>query len=255
MRRQTISESLIFGNRRRRRACPPATQSRWTSGVGRSGFLVITQASTSGSFQGSSRWPHFNGTTPQVVVDGIGVVVGTSGNRHVVGVGIGDLVGTALQIPLANRGENLKLRSRALTAASKRTWSLPLPVQPGRRRSRQLVSDLDKLLASSGRDRAERRGTCSRYGVGGDGLSQELTENSSCRSSTWQSRTPRSRGLLLGVQAGLLLAHIAADTKRHRDSFRPGATAHIRMYQRPPVEYARTTFPCSWLLPSPQQLG
>ena len=60
-----------------------------------------------------------NGATPQVVVDGIGVVVGTLGNRHVVGVGIGDLVGAALQIPLTNRSDNLKLGIEGLDGSLK----------------------------------------------------------------------------------------------------------------------------------------
>ena len=60
-----------------------------------------------------------DGTTPQVVVGGIGVVVGTLGNRDVVGMSIGDLVGTALQIPLTNRGDNLKLGVEGLDGSLK----------------------------------------------------------------------------------------------------------------------------------------
>lgn len=97
-----------------------------------------------------------NGTTPQVVVDGIGVVVGTLGNRHVVGVGIGDLVGTALQIPLANGGDNLKLGVEGLDRSLKTNLVVTLAgAAVGDVGRAKPVSDLDKLL---GEQRARQSG-------------------------------------------------------------------------------------------------
>ena len=88
-----------------------------------------------------------NGTTPQVVVDGVGVVVGTLGNRHVVGVGVSDLVRTALQIPLTNRGDNLELRVERLDGGLKTDLIVALAgAAVGDVGRAKLMGDLDKLL-------------------------------------------------------------------------------------------------------------
>ena len=156
-----------------------------------------------------------NGTTPQVVVDGIGVVVGTLGNRHVVGVSIGDLVGTALQIPLANRGDNLKLGVEGLDGSLKTNLVVTLAgaavSDVGRAK---LVSDLDKLL---GEQRAgqggEQRILVLVHRVCGDSLSQELIGELVAQIEHLAIQNAQVEGLLLlGVQTGLLLAHVAADT-------------------------------------------
>ena len=156
-----------------------------------------------------------NGTTPQVVVDGIGVVVGTLGNRHVVGVSIGDLVGTALKIPLANRGDNLKLGVEGLDGSLKTNLVVTLAgaavSDVGRAK---LVSDLDKLL---GEQRAgqggEQRILVLVHRVCGDSLSQELIGELVAQIEHMAIQNAQVEGLLLlGVQTGLLLAHVAADT-------------------------------------------
>ena len=156
-----------------------------------------------------------NGTTPQVVVDGIGVVVGTLGNRHVVGVGVGDLIGTALKIPLANRGDNLKLGVEGLDGRLKTNLVVTLAgaavSDVGRAK---LVSDLDKLL---GEQRAgqggEQRILVLVHRVCGDSLSQELIGELVAQIEHLAIQNAQVEGLLLlGVQTGLLLAHVAADT-------------------------------------------
>ena len=155
-----------------------------------------------------------NGTTPQVVVDGVGVVVGTLGNRHVVGVGIGDLVGTALQVPLANRGDNLELGVEGLDGSLEADLVVTLAgAAVGDVGRAKLVGDLNKLL---GKQRA-RQGGKQRilvlvHGVCGDGLGQELIGElvAQVEHLTIQNAQVK-RLLLLGIQASLLLAHVAAD--------------------------------------------
>ena len=155
-----------------------------------------------------------NGTTPQVVVDGIGVVVGTLGNRHVVGVSIGDLIGTALQIPLANRGDNLKLGVEGLDGSLKTNLVVTLAgAAVGDVGRAKLVSDLDELL---GEQRAGKSGEqwvlILVHGVCGDGLSQELIGELVAQVEHLAIENAQvERLLLLGIQAGLLLAHVAAD--------------------------------------------
>ncbi len=51
----------------------------------------------------------FDRATPQVVIDGVGVVVCALGHRNAVLVRVGDLIGTALEIPFAHRRDNLKI--------------------------------------------------------------------------------------------------------------------------------------------------
>ena len=155
-----------------------------------------------------------NSTTPQVVVDGVGVVVGTLGNRHVVGVGIGDLVGTALQIPLANRGDNLELGVEGLDGSLKTNLVVTLAgAAVGDVGRAKLVSDLDELL---GKQRTRQGGEqwvlVLVHGVGGDGLSQELIGELVAQVEYLAIENAQvKRLLLLGIQAGLLLAHVAAD--------------------------------------------
>ena len=155
-----------------------------------------------------------NGTTPQVVVDGIGVVVGTLGNRHVVGVGIGDLIGSALQIPLANRGDNLKLRVEGLDGSLKTNLVVTLAgAAVGDVGRAKLVSDLDKLLGEQrARQGGEQRVLVLIHGVCGDGLSQELIGELVAQVEYLAIENAQvERLLLLGIQSGLLLAHVAAD--------------------------------------------
>ena len=155
-----------------------------------------------------------NGTTPQVVVDGIGVVVGTLGNRHVVSVSIGDLVGTALQIPLANRGDNLELGVEGLDGSLEADLVVTLAgAAVGDVGRAKLVSDLDKLLGEQrARKGGEQRVLVLVHGVCGDGLSQELIGELVAQVEHLAIQNAQVEGLLLlGVQAGLLLAHIAAD--------------------------------------------
>ena len=155
-----------------------------------------------------------NGATPQVVVDGIGVVVGTLGNRHVVGVGIGDLVGAALQIPLTNRSDNLKLGIEGLDGSLKTNLVVTLAgAAMGNVGRTKLVSDLDELLGEQRtRQGGEQRVLVLIHGVGGDGLSQELIGEFVAQVEHLAIENAQvERLLLLGVQAGLLLAHVAAD--------------------------------------------
>ena len=156
-----------------------------------------------------------NGATPQVVVDGVGVVVGTLGNRHVVGMCVGDLVGTALQVPLANRGDNLELGVEGLDGSLKTNLVVTLAgaavSDVGRAK---LVSDLDKLL---GEQRAgqggEQRILVLVHRVCGDSLSQELIGELVAQIEHLAIQNAQVEGLLLlGVQTGLLLAHVTADT-------------------------------------------
>ena len=155
-----------------------------------------------------------DGATPQVVIDGIGVVVGTLGNRHVVGVGVGDLVRTALQIPLTNRGDDLELGVERLDGSLKTDLVVTLAgAAVGDIGGAELVGDLDELL---GKQRAgqsgEQRVLVLVHGVGGDGLGQELIGELIAQVEHLAVQNAQVEGLLLlGIQAGLLLAHVAAD--------------------------------------------
>ena len=155
-----------------------------------------------------------DGAPPQVVIDGIGVVVGTLGNRHVVGVGVGDLVRTALQIPLTNRGDNLELGVEGLDGGLKTNLVVALAsAAVGDIGGAELVGDLDELL---GKQRAgqggEQRVLVLVHGVGGDGLGQELIGELIAQVEHLAVQNAQVEGLLLlGIQAGLLLAHVAAD--------------------------------------------
>ena len=156
-----------------------------------------------------------DGATPQVVVDGIGVIVGTLGNRHVVGVGIGDLVGTALQVPLANRGDNFELGVEGLDGSLEADLVVTLAgAAVGDVGRAKLVSDLDKLLGEQrARQGGEQRVLVLVHGVCSDGLSQELIGELVAQVEYLAIENAQvKRLLLLGVQAGLLLAHVAADT-------------------------------------------
>ena len=156
-----------------------------------------------------------NGTTPQVVVDGVGVVVGTLGNRHVVGVGIGDLVGTALQVPLANRGDNLELGVEGLDGGLKTDLVVTLAgAAVGDVGSAKLVGDLNKLLGKQrARQGGEQRILVLVHGVCCDGLSQELIRELVAQVEHLAIENAQvERLLLLGIQSGLFLAHVAADT-------------------------------------------
>ena len=155
-----------------------------------------------------------NGTTPQVVVDGVGVVVGTLGNRHVVGVGIGDLVGATLQVPLANRGDNLELGVEGLDGGLKTDLIITLAgAAVGDVGRAKLVGDLDKLLGKQRTGKGgEQRILVLIHRVGRDGLSQELIGELVAQVEYLAIENAQvERLLLLGVQAGLLLAHVAAD--------------------------------------------
>ena len=155
-----------------------------------------------------------NGTTPQVVVDGIGVVVGTLGNRHVVGVSIGDLVGTALQIPLANWGDNLKLGVEGLDGSLEADLVVTLAgAAVGDVGRAKLVSDLDKLLGEQrARQGGKQRVLVLVHGVCSDGLGQELIRELVAQVEHLAIKNAQvERLLFLGIQAGLLLAHVAAD--------------------------------------------
>ena len=72
------------------------------------------------------------------------------------GVGIGDLVGTALQVPLANRSDNLKLGVEGLDGGLKTDLVVTLAgAAMGDVGRAKLVGDLDKLL---GKQRARQGG-------------------------------------------------------------------------------------------------
>ena len=155
-----------------------------------------------------------NGTTPQVVVDGVGVVVGTLGNRHVVGVGIGDLVGTALQVPLANRGDNLELGVEGLDGGLKTDLVVTLAgAAVGDVGRAKLVGDLNKLLGKQrARQGGEQRILVLVHGVCGDGFGQELIRELVAQVEHLAIENAQvERLLLLGIQSGLFLAHVAAD--------------------------------------------
>ena len=155
-----------------------------------------------------------DGATPQVVVDGVGVVVGTLGNRHVVGVGIGDLVGTALQVPLANRGDNLELGVEGLDGGLKTDLVVTLAgAAVGDVGRAKLVGDLNKLLGKQrARQGGEQRILVLVHGVCGDGLSQELIGELVAQVEYLAIENAQvERLLLLGIQSGLFLAHVAAD--------------------------------------------
>ena len=155
-----------------------------------------------------------DGATPQVVVDGVGVVVGTLGNRHVVGVGIGDLVGTALQVPLANRGDNLELGVEGLDGSLKTDLVVTLAgAAVGDVGRVKLVGDLNKLLGKQRTGKSgEQRVLVLVHGVCGDGLGQELIGELIAQVEHLAVQNAQVEGfLLLGIQAGLLLAHVAAD--------------------------------------------
>ena len=131
------------------------------------------------------------------------------------GVSIGDLVGTALKIPLANRGDNLKLGVEGLDGSLKTNLVVTLAgaavSDVGRAK---LVSDLDKLL---GEQRAgqggEQRIFVLVHRVCGDSLSQELIGELVAQIEHLAIQNAQVEGLLLlGVQTGLFLAHVAADT-------------------------------------------
>ena len=156
-----------------------------------------------------------DGATPQVVVDGIGVVVGTLGDRHVVGVGVGDLVRTALQIPLTNRGDNLELGVEGLDGGLKTDLVVALAgAAVGDIGGAELVSDLDELLGKQRTGQSgKQRVLILVHGVGGDGLGQELIGELIAQVEHLAIQNTQVEGLLLlGIQAGLLLAHVSADT-------------------------------------------
>ena len=148
-----------------------------------------------------------DGATPQVVVDGVGVVVGTLGNRHVVGVGIGDLVGTALQVPLANRGDNLELGVEGLDGGLKTDLIVTF--------ASAAVGDVGraKLLGKQrARQGGEQRILILVHGVCGDGFGQELIGELVAQVEHLAIENAQvERLLLLGIQSGLFLAHVAAD--------------------------------------------
>lgn len=77
----------------------------------------------------------------------------------------------------------------------------------------KLVSDLDKLLGEQrARQRGEQRVLVLVHGVCGDGLSQELIGELVAQVEHLAIENAQvKRLLLLGIQAGLLLAHVAAD--------------------------------------------
>ena len=155
-----------------------------------------------------------DGATPQVVVDGVGVVVGTLGNRHVVGVGIGDLVGTALQVPLANRGDNLELGVEGLDGGLKTDLVVTLAgAAVGDAGRAKLVGDLNKLLGKQrARQGGEQRILILVHGVCGDGFGQELIGELVAQVEHLAIENAQvERLLLLGIQSGLFLAHVAAD--------------------------------------------
>ena len=130
------------------------------------------------------------------------------------GVGIGDLVGTALQIPLANRGDNLEPRVEGLDGSLKTNLVVALAgAAVGDIRGAKLVSDLDELLGKqrTGQSR-EQRILVLVHGVGSDGLGQELIGELVAQVEHLTIENAQvERLLLLGIQAGLLLAHVAAD--------------------------------------------
>ena len=78
----------------------------------------------------------------------------------------------------------------------------------------KLVSDLDELLGEQrARQGGEQRVLILVHGVCGDGLGQELIGELVAQIEHLAIQNAQVEGLLLlGVQAGLLLAHIAADT-------------------------------------------
>ena len=131
------------------------------------------------------------------------------------GVSVGDLVGTALQIPLANRSDNLKLGVEGLDGSLKTNLVVTLAgAAVGDVGRAKLVSDLDKLLGEQrARQSREQRVLVLVHGVGSDGLGQELIGELIAQVEHLTIQNAQVEGLLLlGVQAGLLLAHIAADT-------------------------------------------
>ena len=130
------------------------------------------------------------------------------------GVGVGDLVRTALQIPLTNRGDDLELGVERLDGSLKTDLVVTLAgAAVGDIGGAELVGDLDELL---GKQRAgqsgEQRVLVLVHGVGGDGLGQELIGELIAQVEHLAVQNAQVEGLLLlGIQAGLLLAHVAAD--------------------------------------------
>ena len=127
---------------------------------------------------------------------------------------ISDLVGTALQIPLANRGDNLKLGVEGLDGSLKTNLVVTLAgAAVGDVGRAKLVSDLDKLLGEQRTGKSgEQRILVLVHGVCGDGLGQELIGELVAQVEHLTIQNAQVEGLLLlGIQAGLLLAHIAAD--------------------------------------------
>ena len=107
--------------------------------------------------------------------------------------------------------------------ASKRTWSLPLPVQPWATVGRaELVRDLDELLRRcSGRDRAESSGYLFSYmAFAAMALSQELIRRTR-RAGRRTSQADHAERLapsasILASRPVVLLADVAAARRRHR---------------------------------------
>ena len=77
----------------------------------------------------------------------------------------------------------------------------------------KLVSDLDELLGKQRTGQSgEQRVLVLVHGVGGDGLGQELIGELIAQVEHLAVQNAQVEGLLLlGIQAGLLLAHVAAD--------------------------------------------
>ena len=131
------------------------------------------------------------------------------------GVGIGDLVGTALQVPLANRGDNLELGVEGLDGGLKTNLVVTLAgAAVGDVGRAKLVSDLDELLGEQrARKSREQRILVLVHGVCGDGLSQELIRELVAQVEHLAIENAQVECLLLlGIQSGLFLAHVAADT-------------------------------------------
>ena len=131
------------------------------------------------------------------------------------GVGIGDLVGTALQVPLAHRGDNLELGVEGLDGGLKTdlivTFAGAAVGDVGRAK---LVGDLNKLLGKQrARQGGEQRVLVLVHGVCCDGFGQELIGELVAQVEHLAIENAQvERLLLLGIQSGLFLAHVAADT-------------------------------------------
>ena len=152
-------------------------------------------------------------TAPQVIVDGIGVVVSALGNRDAVLVSIGDLVRTALEVPLAHRSDDLEVGIESQHACLKTNLVVALArAAMSSVRGTVLVGNLNEL----GGEQRARKGAQQRvfvfiHGVSSDGMSEVLIGELIAKVEYLAVENAKAQSLLtLLLKIGLLLTDVSA---------------------------------------------